>query len=66
MNRTVKYDESVDIESEDFRRRIRMECHLAGYEVVDFGYSGHGGQSYVTFRKKKQRKTKRAKQRFFQ
>lgn len=64
-NKTVTYDPSVDIDSEEFRRRIRMECHMAGYEVVDFGFNGHDSKPYVTFRKKKERKTMQAKERFF-
>lgn len=61
--KTVYYD---DIEDEvAFRQSIRMECHLAGYEVIDFDLDGQDGRPYVTFRKKADRKTYQPKQRFF-
>ena len=65
MDKTVTYPEGTDIDDETLRRSIRMECHLSGYEVVDFGYNGQDGLPYVTFRKKIKRKTCDPKERFF-
>lgn len=65
MQRTVSYPVGTDIDSDEFRQSVRMECHIAGYEVIDFGYSGHDGQPYVTFRKKPERGKSKAKARFF-
>lgn len=65
MERTVSYPEGTDIDDDAFRRSVRMECHLNGYEVIDFGYNGQEGQPYVTFRKKIKRKTSDPKERFF-
>lgn len=66
MQKTIKYGDDVNIDDEDFRRNVRMECHMAGWEVVDFGVGGQNDQQYVTFRKKPKRKTMQAKARFFQ
>lgn len=60
---TVYYDQPED--EELFRQHIRMECHLAGYEVVDYDMVGHDGRPYVTFRKKPTRQPRKPKQRFF-
>ena len=61
---TVYYDTIPD-DQEEFKRSIRMECHLAGYEVVDFDLSGQDGRPYVTFSKKPERKKAQPKGRFF-
>lgn len=66
MDRTVSYPVGTDIDAEDFRQAIRAECHYAGYEVIDFGYSGHDGKPYVTFRKRPERNTSKPKARFFE
>ena len=64
-DKVVTYPEDTDLDDETFRQGIRMNCHLNGYEVVDFGYNGQDGLPYVTFRKKVIRKTSNPKQRFF-
>ncbi len=65
MEKTVHYPAGTDIDSDDFRQAIRMETHLAGWEVIDFGHNGHDGRPYVTFRKKATRLKAAPKQRFF-
>ena len=60
---TVFYDSIADEAA--FKRNIRMECIIAGYEVVDFDLSGHDGRPYVTFAKKPERKPAQPKERFF-
>lgn len=63
--RTVYYDHEDIGDEEAFRRNVRMECHLAGYEVVDFDLVGQHGRPYVTYSKKQERKLSQPKARFF-
>lgn len=64
-DKTIHFDHNTDLDSEEVRGHIRMQAHITGYELVDYGYNGHEGRPYVTLRKRKVRQTAAPKARFF-
>ena len=62
---TITFDEEDIGDEEMFRRRIRMQCHISGYEVVDYDLVGQDAKPYVIVKKKVVRKTRQPKERFF-